>query len=102
MSKDKPADIPTRQSTGANCAPAFVYTIFMRATVEPVWKGLIDRHLTKSYWVHFNQSVCQAVSRCKLARKPAAPTNNPANVRFMRFCCLGVRSSRSTFDASPV
>ena len=44
----------------------------------------------------------QAVARCKLARKPAAPTNSPANVRFMRFCCLGVRSRRNTFEASPV
>jgi len=63
MSKDKPADIPTRQSTGANCAPAFVYTIFIRATVEQVWNGLIDRELTKAYWGHYNQSDWQAGSR---------------------------------------
>ena len=63
MSKDKPADIPTRQSTGANCAPAFVYTIFIKATVEQVWNGLIDRELTKAYWGHYNQSDWQAGSR---------------------------------------
>ncbi|EJN17136.1 hypothetical protein PMI36_05779 [Pseudomonas sp. GM79] len=38
----------------------------------------------------------------RVAMNAAAPMNSPANVRFMRFCCLGVRNKRSTFAASPV
>jgi len=37
-----------------------------------------------------------------VAINAAAPMNNPANVRFMRFCCLGVRNNRSSRDANPV
>ena len=41
-------------------------------------------------------------ARRKVARKVAAPMNNPAKVRFIRRCCFGVRSRRRTLDASPV
>ena len=41
--------IETRNSTGEKCAADFVYTIFIKATAEQVWNGLIERELTKSY-----------------------------------------------------
>ena len=44
----------------------------------------------------------QMGARRRVARKVAAPMNNPAKVRFRRFCCLGVRSRRSTREANPV
>tara|TARA_R110001606_G_scaffold261355_1_gene409750 strand:- start:1131 stop:1637 length:507 start_codon:yes stop_codon:yes gene_type:complete len=57
------ANINTRASTGAPCAPDFVYTIFIKATAEAVWNGLIDRDLTKAYWGHYNGSDWQPGSR---------------------------------------
>lgn len=63
MSKDNPANILTRQSTGEESAPDFVYTIFIKATVEQVWNGLIDRELTKAYWGHYNESDWKVGSR---------------------------------------
>ncbi|MEJ6593800.1 SRPBCC family protein [Parasphingorhabdus sp.] len=53
----------TRASTGEPCAPDFVYTIFIKATAEQVWNGLIDRGLTKTYWGHYNESDWQPGSR---------------------------------------
>jgi len=46
--------IPTRASTGEICAPDFVYTIYIAASPEKVWNGLIDREMTKAYWGHYN------------------------------------------------
>jgi uncharacterized protein YndB with AHSA1/START domain len=57
------ATIETRASTGEPCAPDFVYTIFIKATAEQVWNGLIDRDLTKAYWGHYNESDWQPGSR---------------------------------------
>lgn len=56
MPDRKIATVATRSSTGEKCAPDFVYTIFIRATAEQVWNGLIDRELTKAYWGHYNES----------------------------------------------
>ncbi|HEY9090811.1 SRPBCC family protein [Parasphingorhabdus sp.] len=59
-----PSDITaTRGSTGEQCAPDFVYTIFIAASVEKVWNGLIDRDMTKAYWGHYNESDWQPGSR---------------------------------------
>jgi len=57
------ATIETRASSGEPCAPDFVYTIFIKATAEQVWNGLIDRDLTKAYWGHYNESEWQPGSR---------------------------------------
>lgn len=40
----------------AGDAPDFVYTIYIAATVETVWNGLIQREVTEKYWGHDNQS----------------------------------------------
>lgn len=55
--------IQTRGSTAEQCAPDFVYTIFITATANEVWNGLIDRELTKAYWGHYNQSDWKPGSR---------------------------------------
>tara|TARA_R110000772_G_scaffold41803_6_gene97413 strand:- start:861 stop:1364 length:504 start_codon:yes stop_codon:yes gene_type:complete len=55
--------IPTRGSTGEECAPDFVYTIFIAASAEKVWNGLIDREMTKAYWGHYNESDWKQGSR---------------------------------------
>ena len=55
--------VQTRRSTGQTCAPDFVYTIFIKATAEAVWNGLIDREITKAYWGHYNESDWQPGSR---------------------------------------
>jgi uncharacterized protein YndB with AHSA1/START domain len=57
------AQIQTRSSTTEKCAPDFVYTIFIKATADEVWNGLIDRELTKAYWGHYNQSDWKPGSR---------------------------------------
>ena len=36
--------------------PDFVYTIYIRATREEVWKGLLEPEFTRQYWVHDNVS----------------------------------------------
>lgn len=36
--------------------PQFVYVIYIRATAEAVWKGLVDPELTRQYWMHENIS----------------------------------------------
>lgn len=55
--------IPTRASTGEICAPDFVYTIYIAASPEKVWNGLIDREMTKAYWGHYNESDWKQGSR---------------------------------------
>lgn len=64
MPDKAPAEIiPTRASTGKDCAPDFVYTIFIAASPEKVWNGLIDREMTKAYWGHYNESDWKPGSR---------------------------------------
>ncbi|NRD90994.1 polyketide cyclase [Sphingopyxis sp. BSNA05] len=63
MPANETADIHTRASTGQACTPDFVYTIFIKADVEAVWNGLIDRDLTKAYWGHYNESDWKPGSR---------------------------------------
>ena len=55
--------IATRASTGKPCAPDFVYTIYIAASAEKVWNGLIDREMTKAYWGHYNESDWKQGSR---------------------------------------
>jgi len=64
----EPENMTTRAATGEPCAPDFVYTIFIKATAEQVWNGLIDRELTKAYWGHYNESDWQAGSRWEHVR----------------------------------
>jgi uncharacterized protein YndB with AHSA1/START domain len=40
----------------AGDAPDFVYTIYIAATVETVWGGLIQKKLTEKYWGRHNKS----------------------------------------------
>ena len=49
-------------------APDFVYTIYIAAEAERVWNGLIDRDLTRAYWVHDNVSDWKAGSRWEHVR----------------------------------
>ena len=63
MPANEIASIETRASTGEPCTPDFVYTIFIKASAEQVWNGLIDRDLTKAYWGHYNESDWQPGSR---------------------------------------
>jgi uncharacterized protein YndB with AHSA1/START domain len=63
VSANETAEIETRALTGEPCAPDFVYTIFIKASAETVWNGLIDRELTKAYWGHYNESDWQPGSR---------------------------------------
>ncbi len=55
--------IATRASTGEPCTPDFVYTIYIAASQEKVWNGLIDREITKAYWGHYNESDWKQGSR---------------------------------------
>jgi hypothetical protein len=50
----------------------------------------------------FCQSPFYTAALRNVAINAAAPMNSPAKVRFMRFCCFGVRNRRSTLDARPV
>ncbi|WP_417610772.1 SRPBCC family protein [Parasphingorhabdus sp.] len=68
MPADDRPNIATRASTGEPCAPDFVYTIFIKASAETVWNGLIDRELTKAYWGHYNESDWKAGSRWEHVR----------------------------------
>lgn len=74
MPDDNTAAVPTRRSTGEPCAPDFVYTIFIKATAEQVWNGLIDRELTKAYWGHYNESDWQPGSRWEHVRSDDSGT----------------------------
>ncbi|HSR67555.1 MAG TPA: SRPBCC family protein [Acidobacteriota bacterium] len=37
-------------------APDFVYPIYIAASPEEVWQGLMDRDMTEAYWQHYNVS----------------------------------------------
>lgn len=63
MPEEKTPIMETRASTGNECAPDFVYTIFIRASVDKVWSGLIDRDVTKDYWGYHNKSDWKPGSR---------------------------------------
>ena len=41
----------------------FVYTIYIAASTEKVWKALTDRDLTQAYWDHYNISDWKPGSR---------------------------------------
>jgi uncharacterized protein YndB with AHSA1/START domain len=64
----KIASIETRGSTAEHCAPDFIYTIYIKATAEQVWNGLIERELTKAYWGHYNESDWASGSRWEHVR----------------------------------
>lgn len=49
-------------------APDFVYVIYIAASVDKVWNGLIDRELTKAYWGHYNISDWKPGSRWEHVR----------------------------------
>ena len=36
--------------------PQFVYVIYIRATADEVWSGLVDPEWTRKYWMHDNIS----------------------------------------------
>jgi len=36
--------------------PQFVYVIYIRATADDVWSGLLDPEWTRKYWMHDNIS----------------------------------------------
>lgn len=44
-------------------APDFVYTIYIAASVEIVWNGLIDKQVTQKYWGRENKSDWKAGSK---------------------------------------
>jgi uncharacterized protein YndB with AHSA1/START domain len=50
-------------------APAFVYVIYIAASAETVWNGLIDREVTKHYWGHHNRSDWKPGSRWEHVRE---------------------------------
>jgi uncharacterized protein YndB with AHSA1/START domain len=49
-------------------APDFVYVVYIAASPDKVWNGLIDRELTKAYWRHFNVSDWKPGSRWQHVR----------------------------------
>ncbi len=49
-------------------APAFVYTIYIAASAETVWNGLIDLEVTRHYWSHHNRSDWKPGSRWEHVR----------------------------------
>jgi uncharacterized protein YndB with AHSA1/START domain len=50
-------------------APAFVYVIYIAASAETVWNGLIDREVTRDYWGHHNRSDWRPGSRWEHVRE---------------------------------
>lgn len=50
-------------------APAFVYVIYIGASAETVWNGLIDQEVTKRYWGHHNRSDWRPGSRWEHVRE---------------------------------
>ena len=40
----------------AGDAPDFVYTIYIAASIDTVWDGLINKEVTKRYWGRHNKS----------------------------------------------
>ena len=81
MPASEPENMTTRAATGEPCAPDFVYTIFIKATAEQVWNGLIDRELTKAYWGHYNESDWQAGSRWEHVRSDGSGKIVAGNLR---------------------
>ena len=49
-------------------APAFVYTLYIAASPDAVWNGLIDQDVTKEYWGHHNRSDWKPGSRWEHVR----------------------------------
>jgi uncharacterized protein YndB with AHSA1/START domain len=53
---------------------SFVYVIYIAATVEKVWKGLLDGEFTRQYWNHDNVSDWRPGSPWEHRRDDAART----------------------------
>lgn len=43
--------------------PSFVYTTYINASMEAVWRGLLDPEFTRVYWMHDNVSDWEVGSR---------------------------------------
>ena len=54
--------------------PQFVYVIYIRATAEEIWGGLIDPEMTRQYWMHDNVSDWKPGSPWTHTRNDAAGT----------------------------
>jgi uncharacterized protein YndB with AHSA1/START domain len=54
--------------------PQFVYVIYIRATADEVWSGLIDPEWTRKYWMHDNVSDWKPGSPWSHKRTDAAGT----------------------------
>jgi len=54
--------------------PQFVYVIYIKATPEAIWGGLLDPAMTRKYWMHDNISDRKAGSPWTHARNDAAGT----------------------------
>ena len=54
--------------------PQFVYVIYIKATPEAVWNGLIDPEMTRKYWMHDNVSDWKPGSPWTHKRTDAAGT----------------------------
>ena len=50
--------------------PQFVYVIYIQASAEQVWNGLVDPRLTRIYWLHENVSDWKPGSRWEHKRVP--------------------------------
>lgn len=56
--------------------PSFVYVIYINASPERIWSGLIDPEFTRTYWWHENVSDWQVGSRWEHKRVgPEAKTD---------------------------
>jgi uncharacterized protein YndB with AHSA1/START domain len=54
--------------------PQFAYVIYIRATPEQVWNGLLDPEMTRQYWMHENVSDWKTGSSWTHKRTDAAGT----------------------------
>jgi uncharacterized protein YndB with AHSA1/START domain len=54
--------------------PQFVYVIYIRATADEVWSGLLDPEWTRKYWMHDNVSDWKPGSPWSHKRTDAAGT----------------------------
>lgn len=52
----------------AERAPDFVYVVYIAASAEKVWNGLLDHELTRKYWGHDNVSDWKPGSRWEHVR----------------------------------
>ena len=52
----------------------FVYSIYIRGTLEQVWNGLLDARFTRQYWAHENVSDWKRGSRWEHRRTDADRT----------------------------